>query len=528
MILKRNITAYAAAILFLGCAGEHAAAQSTNQTPNRASYRPFLGTEFDTTSQTRRRAQTPGSGQNQSGTAATSQRTPRTGDQPNGTGDATSAANDLSSNQSDQLTSSQDRDLFPDYRPREDRDVFNEPPAGHDPLLFQIEDIEPLTTDRRPARLARIEPYDPVGIRLGTFVLFPETEILARTTDNIFSEPDGRSDEALELSGTARLVSNWSAHAIELRGSIDSSHYNEFPSEDTKTSSVELRGRLDATRRTNLQGLLRRDYGQESRTGVDANRTSDRADIVTETATLALNHRFNRLSLQLRGSVSDTDYSETQRDTNRDRDNRETEQAIRAAWRFKPTLSAFTEVTLTQTETGAPSSNDGISRSADDRRVRAGLDFGSTGQILRGEISIGYGHQSPDDARLSDTHAFLFDANVAWRPSELTTLLLTGSTQLGTSTNELTSGVVTRSVGLEVRHAFRRYLVASAGITYIDYDYRTSTLDENAISTRLEAEYFASRGLIFTAGYEHTAFDTSVTGQDYTTNAVWAGVRLRK
>ena len=56
-----------------------------------------------------------------------------------------------------------------DSRPAAERALFALPPVDRDPLLYQIERIDPVTTDRRPQRLARIEPYDPVGLRLGSF-----------------------------------------------------------------------------------------------------------------------------------------------------------------------------------------------------------------------------------------------------------------------------------------------------------------------------------------------------------------------
>ncbi len=75
-----------------------------------------------------------------------------------------------------------------DTRPAEDVDVFANPPAGYDPLLYQVEDVDPIE-DRRPARLARFEPYDPVGIKIGSFVFFPELEIGGIWTNNVLSSP---------------------------------------------------------------------------------------------------------------------------------------------------------------------------------------------------------------------------------------------------------------------------------------------------------------------------------------------------
>lgn len=414
-----------------------------------------------------------------------------------------------------------------DTRPAEDREPFDNPPAGYDPLLFQIEDIDPVTTDRRPARLARFEPYDPVGIRIGSFVLFPEVEISGLWTDNVLSSPDARSDIAAEIRSTTRLVSNWSRHAVELKGTNLSSFYDEFPSEDDRAWGVEGRGRVDITSRTNIQGVAGHDVSQESRSAIDANQIGNRDDVTVDRGELALNHRFNRLTVQLRGSVSDVRYSDADGVSNADRDTLETEQAVRATWAFKPTLSLFAEEELNQRDKGGVPA-DGIPRDSQGTRTRVGLDFGATGAILRGTISAGYGRQVPDDARLAAVDAFLFDANLAWRPTEITSFLLTAQSDIYDTTTQDSGGVISHTVGLEGRHALRRYLIASAGLAYTHYDYDATPVTEHQMLYFLGAEYYASPELVLFARYEHLDFASNDLDGDYTSDEVRAGVRIRK
>ncbi|HRN87205.1 outer membrane beta-barrel protein [Hyphomicrobium sp.] len=419
-------------------------------------------------------------------------------------------------------------DLGRDTRPSEDLDVFNNPPAGHDPLLFQIEDIDPVETDRRPARFARIEPYDPVGISIGSFVLFPEAELGGLYTSNVLSTPRARSDIAGEIRTEARLVSNWNVHAVELRGTTFSTYHDDYPSEDDRAWSAEARGRLDISRRTNLQGLVGRSVSQEDRTAVDANVTGERAQVHSDEARLAFNHRFNRLAVELRGSVSDTTYSMPHDgESIADRDTLETRQAVRASWELKPTLAVFAEGELNQRDKKeAPA--DGIRRDSDGVRTRVGLDFGSTGAILRGQASIGYGHQSPRDGRLASVDAFLFDANLALRPSEITSLMLTASSDIYDTTTEESGGVVSHRIGIEGRHAFRRHLIGSAGLSYTHYDFHSTPISESAVTAFVGAEYYASPELVLFARYQHLSFASNDVNGDYETDEVRVGVRVRR
>lgn len=58
-----------------------------------------------------------------------------------------------------------------DSRLPEDADAFRRPPVGHDPQAFGVE-LTP-ADDRRPFYLYRFEPWEPRGIRLGSFTVFP-------------------------------------------------------------------------------------------------------------------------------------------------------------------------------------------------------------------------------------------------------------------------------------------------------------------------------------------------------------------
>lgn len=419
-------------------------------------------------------------------------------------------------------------DLGRDTRPPEDLDVFNTPPADHDPLLFQIEDIDPVATDRRPARFARIEPYDPVGIRIGSFVLFPEAELGGLYTSNVLSSPQPRSDIAAELRTEARLVSNWNVHAVELRGTTFSTYHDDHSSEDDRAWSAEARGRLDISRRTSLQGLVARSVSQEDRTAIDANVIGDRAEVRSDEARLALNHRFNRLAVELRGSVSDTTYTMPDDGGSiADRDTLETRQAVRASWELKPTLAIFAEGELNQRDKKAAPA-DGIRRDSDGVRTRVGLDFGSTGAILRGEASVGYGRQTPRDGRLASVDALLFDANLAWRPSEITSVMLTASSDIYDTTTDGSGGVVSHQVGIEGRHAFRRHLIGSAGLSYTHYDFHRTPIKESAVTAFVGAEYYASPELVLFARYQHLSFASNDVNGDYETDEVRVGVRVRR
>lgn len=421
-------------------------------------------------------------------------------------------------------------DTTRDARRRADIDAFEKPAAGYDAVAFQIE-FEPIL-DRRPARLARFEPYDPTGIRRGSWIIFPEVEFGIGVTSNARRTPGGGASALIDVKPSVRAVTDWRQHAIELRASGFASAFAGFASENDKAYALEARGRYDFSRRTNAEVLVSRVLAQEQRSAPDADTAArDRTTFVTTRAALALNQRFNRLTLQLRGGISDVDYSDNVAISGTAIDNRarsylQRDVAARASWEFTPTLAAFTDVTRNDRRFAALPV-DGIGRDSTGYRAVAGISFGNAGRIWRGEIGVGYGEQRPDDARLAATGGMILDANLSYKPSELTSFLLTARTDFNDSTTTGQSGSLARVAGLEVRHALRRELIATAALRHTVTDYRGVSLTERETAGDLGLEYYLNQSTTLFSRYTHTWFDTTAAGGDYAVDAIRFGVRIR-
>lgn len=418
-----------------------------------------------------------------------------------------------------------------DARSPEDLAPFERPPAGFDPDAFAVE-LDPIL-DRRPQSLFRFEPFEAVGWRVGSFVVLPETIFAFKATDNLFrSGVSPRSDVALEVRPSIRAVSAWSRHALEFQASANTSFHNDFPKEDDRAYFIESRGRLDVTRRTNVEVLASHELSQESRGSINAARSLDRTDLETTRAGVTLNHRFNRLAVQLRGSVADVDYSSVLSETgavvtNRERDNRQGEVAARATWSFKPELAVFAEVAENAREYRA-ASGDGIKRDSTGERYRTGVSFGNTSRKVRGEVSVGYGRQQFEDSRLPEIDGVLIDANLAWRVSGITALLFSARTDVSESQIAGSGGALSRTAALELRHEVTRRLIVSAGMRWTSQDYFGSSVDERELAGLLGLEYYVNREITLFGRYQHIDFHSTQAGRSYDIDEVRLGVRVRR
>jgi hypothetical protein len=418
-----------------------------------------------------------------------------------------------------------------DARTPEEIAAFEGPPAGYNPYLFQIE-LEPLT-DRRTLELFYLEPYAAKGIRIGSFVVFPEAQIGAIVNNNVFRSPSRHADSAFEVRSTARVVSDWRTHAVEFRASGLASSYQQFPSEDDRAYALEARGRLDLTKHTNVEALVSHQLDKDIRSARDAPvGAAERGDIETNRVAVALNHRFNRLGLQLRGSVTDVDFAPVPSIgggliSNDERDVTQREAAFRASWALNRKVDVFAETAVNDREFHvAPA--DGILRSSHGERYRVGVAFVPWDARVRGEVSVGWGRQRPNDGRLGEIEGVIVDANLAWRATAFTTFLLTAQSNFIDTTAIGSAGALSRQVGLEARHAFRRHLIGLAGVRYGVAPYESIFLNQRELTAELGLDYYLGRDTIIFGRVQRIAFESTALASDYTADIVRIGVRVRQ
>lgn len=423
-------------------------------------------------------------------------------------------------------------DLNRDPRRPEDIATFNGPPAGYDALAFQIEALDPLN-DRRTDRLFRFEPYDPVGIRIGSFVIYPEAELGLLSNSNLFRSHTPASDLAWDTRGTVRAVSDWRMHALELRATGRASFYDQYATEDDRMWSLEARGRFDISRRSNFEIALQHLADKDVRALIDApTNASRRGDISTDRVAAAFNQQFGRVTVQLRGSLSDVNYSSVMSTagTTINNDSRNYSQgdgAVRIAYALNGRAAAFLEGAFRDRDYSvAPA--DGIIRSSTSERYRAGVIFSPLGPSLRGEISLGWGWQTPKNGRLPSIEGYLIDSSLAWRASAKTSFLLTLRSEFYDTTASNSPGTLAREAGLEVRHALQRHLIGSVAVRYARSPYESLPLEDKLFTGELGLDYYLNGNVSVHGRLQHLDFQSTDTSRNYIDDIVRVGVRVRQ
>lgn len=387
--------------------------------------------------------------------------------------------------------------------------------------------------DERPAPVA--DPYAPLGLRVGSFLLFPAIETDTVYSDNVFlSARNARSDRAHGLRPSLVFRSNWSRHELSGEARAVRTYYERFESENDRAHDLLLRGRLDVTRRTNLEGEIASSLAQESRDSSDfPEQAANRPDVETERAAIQGSHRFNRLSLRLRGEVRSEDFGEVLLspggpDVNENRDNTRYETSGRAAYEFRPGVSAFAEASVNERRFRRSFEEGGNARrNSTGWEAQAGLAFALSGK-LEGEASLGYARQTPNDATRAPIEGVVFDAGLVWRPTALTTVRFSASSQIHETTLVDSSGSLIRAVEAGIEHALRRNLILGAGLAFEAEKFVDSGETSRDWAATLSIEYLLNRYVSIRGEYSYSEELESAIDEGYQENRVRLGVALRR
>ncbi len=165
---------------------------------------------------------------------------------------------------------------------------------------------------------------------------------------------------------------------------------------------------------------------------------------------------------------------------------------------------------------------------------------GSTFELARrltGEIAVGYTRRSYDDPRFDTLSGLIGNASLVWTATALTTVKLTASSIVGESTIAGISGILYRDVAVQIDHALRRWLIATAKFGFGVDSYKgndASTADPISIAETCVYEvgfgltYKLNRDVQLKGEVRRDWLHSNIAGNDYTADVFLLGLRLQR
>ena len=387
---------------------------------------------------------------------------------------------------------------------------------------------------KRKAHTEPDDPYAPIGMRAGAFTLYPAVELIAGYDRNPGRMPGGSGASLYTVAPELLVQSNWSRHELkaDLRGSYTGYSPDETPTLSRPYFNGKVDGRIDVTHdtRIDLNGRLLVSTDNPGSPNLQAN-IAKLPVFTTVGGSAGLVKQFNRLDLSIKGDVERTAYQASSLTdgtiaSNDDRDYNQYGGTLRAAYELSPGVKPYIEFGADTRMHDLNTDFFGYQRDSKGLTGLVGSTFKLT-NLLTGDIGIGYGKRTYQDPRLDQISGLIGNASLIWTANALTTVKLTGTSTVSETVIPGVPGELSRDIGLQLDHSFRRWLIGTVKVGFGLDNYVGLDRQDKRFSAGAGLTYKLNRSVQIKGEFREEWLRSSVTGVDYTASIFLLGVRFQ-
>lgn len=387
---------------------------------------------------------------------------------------------------------------------------------------------------KRKAHTDIDDPYAPLGVHVGAFALFPAVELIGGYDTNPGHAAAGKGALLYAVAPELQARSNWSRHALnaDLRGSYSGYSPDTTPTLSRPFVDGKANGRIDITKTTRIDLASRVLVSTDNPGSPNLQAGLAKLPIFTTFGGGGgIAHRFNRFELAIKGNAERTAFQNSSLTdgstaSNDDRNFNQYGGTLRGSYELTPGVMPFVEAGADTRVHDLNTDLSGYQRNSKGLTGSIGSTFELSRQ-LTGEISLGYVRRNYEDARLEQTKGLIGDASLIWTANALTTVKLSGKSSVGESTVPGVSGVLYRDAGLQVDHAFRRWLIGTVKLGFGLDDYVGLSREDKRFSAGVGLTYKLNRSVQIKGAFRQDWLRSNLTGNDYTASVFLLGLRLQ-
>ena len=378
-----------------------------------------------------------------------------------------------------------------------------------------------------------LDPYEPLGIRAGSFILRPAIDLSFGHDSNPGRDSTPKGSPFYVVAPELQATSDWQRHEAraKIRGSYDG--FTEQPSLNRPYFESILDGRIDVTRQTRVELQNRLKLATDTPGSPDF--VADVAEPTLYTnigGTAGLFHRFNRLEIGGKASIDRTRYDDSELTdgttiSNEDRSFASYALELRGSYEMTPGVKPFVAVAVDKRVHDVSIDSFGVQRDSEGLTPRIGTSFELSRQ-LTGDVSIGYIARRYEDPHLQDLNGIIADGSLIWSATALTTATVTARTSVYESTDPDVSGVLSRDFSAQVDHAFRYWLIGTLKFGYGLDDFVGSSRIDHRLSAVAGLTYKMNRNVQIKGEVRREQRNSNAAGEDYLANIFMLGLRLQQ
>ena len=369
------------------------------------------------------------------------------------------------------------------------------------------------------------DPFEPLGIRAGAFLIYPSLTAAGTYDDNIFATKNNTEDDFIfTLRPEVRAQSQWSRHSLAATGYGEFGFYADEDDSNYQDFGTALDGRLDVTRDSATFGRLSVDRRSEDRESADDFGNEDVTQFWDTEARVRHRHSFARFFVQPSAFARRLAFEDAGDVSNADRDRNIYGGGFRAGVTVSPAINVFGEVNadvVRYDDAGDFNDSNGYD-------ARAGVEV-DISRLVIGEASLGYAYRQNDN--FENEGGLAGDVGITWNPTQLTSVDLTASAGFDETTvtfeGDRSSGNLAARVGVAVNHELRRNIRLNANAGYDRDDFQGTSRVDDTFRLGAGVSYLLNRNLSLDASYRFDTRSSDADNEEFDRNIFRVGVTAR-
>ena len=379
--------------------------------------------------------------------------------------------------------------------------------------------------------LGRARPdYDPIGQRVGSFIVYPDLDVQESYDSNIFAtQLNTTGDLITSMIPSVDVRSDWNVHSVDLHADSAVNKYAEHDRADFTDYTAAADGRLDIYHDTRMYGgaaFLDRHEPFSSPNNVTGNKSP--VEYQDYRGNIAGEKEFDRLSLRLDGNYDAYRYNNGStlsglpiRESLRNYDDKRV--ALKTGYGLAPLRQVYVSGVYDWRSYQSNPDFSGFNRNSTGYQAVAGAVYDITG-ILFADVFAGYREQDYDDPRLGAVKGPTGGATLTWNVTRLTTV--TGGVTRNIYETDLagSSGYFATLGQFRVDHELLRNLLLNLTGSYERDDFKGIGRSDDYYLVGAGARYLIDHNFWVSGGYNYTNRSSNSSGLSFDDHLVF--VRL--
>lgn len=374
--------------------------------------------------------------------------------------------------------------------------------------------------------------YDALGIRAGSFLLFPSLNLSTEFNDNVNATKND-TDSAIVgiVAPNLSLQSDWSRHSLNVDIGSESGFYSSQDNNNYTDLHFDTNGTVEITRDNILSGLFNVRRLHDDRSSPDVTEIdNDLPRYWLINPELQYRHNFNRFFTVVGGGYRRYDFDGPSSENLNERDRNEYGPQARVGYEISPRLNVFGQGRYTWREYDTKEQPENAKRNSHGYQVTVGSQVDITGLIF-GEIGLSYNAREFDSDEFRDVNGWGGNGKLTWNVTPLTTIVGELTSEILETTvvydGDVANSDFQNTFSIDVTHELLRNLLINANGAYIRDDFQGTSRVDNVFLVGGGVTYLLNRNFSLDATYTFQDRRSDDSNSEYSRNLFLVGLTAK-